>query len=89
MNCNCRKELEAKLTENFVKEAPEATGHKAKLQGYGLTFGVLVNERSMSQVQQTALYPLKKGGTKERTTTVNMLHSYCPFCGVKQGGDAT
>ena len=84
MNCNCREELEAKLVENFKSHAPEATNHKATLQGYGFALiGNTMEMRGYMDVSAKATYPLKKGGTKEKTIKQSMFFSYCPFCGTK------
>jgi hypothetical protein len=82
MNCNCKQELEAKLTANFEKVAPEAKNHNATLQGYGIGItdtGVI--ERGWMEVRATADYTSKGGITRPRTTKQNMIFSYCPFCG--------
>lgn len=84
MNCNCKKELEEKLTERFKATAPEATGHGVSLQGYGFAIvGDAMKSMGYMEVKATANYPLKKGGSKNRVTTQNMFFSFCPFCGVK------
>ena len=83
MSCNCKTELEIKLTERFKEKVPEASNHAAKLQGYG--FAIIDNSmKSMGymEVKNTADYPLKKG-SKSKTTTMSMYFSYCPFCGEK------
>lgn len=82
MNCNCQQELEAKLTANFAKVAPEAKNHSAKLQGYG--YGITdtgMVTRGWMQVHATADYTSKGGITRPRITKQNMIFSFCPFCG--------
>jgi hypothetical protein len=84
LTCNCRTELEAKLTERFKANNPDASGHKVDLQGYG--FGIVNNTMVMQgcmTYKAAATFPIKKGGTKYKTQTGNMIFSYCPFCGVK------
>ena len=84
MSCNCKTELEIKLTERLKEKSPEAANHAATLRGYG--FVIIDNSmKSMGymEVKNTADYPLKKGGSKSKTTTMSMYFSYCPFCGEK------
>ncbi len=83
MNCDCQTTLQSKLLERFKNEAGDATEHSIKLGGYALLLtDNTITTRSSSAVSQTARYPLKKGGTKVRTTTLTLTHSFCPFCGV-------
>lgn len=82
--CDCKKELEIRLTEKFAERSPEATDHAVEMQGYGL----VVIDGSMEQmgympVEATAMFPLKSGGKKYKTVKQTMFFSYCPFCGVK------
>lgn len=84
MKCNCKKELEEKLKDRFSATAPEATDHGVTLQGYGFGLtddGLIVT--GFMEAKATAVYPLKKGGFKQKTVTQNMHFSYCPFCGTK------
>ena len=85
MNCDCRKELNDKLTARFKEMEPTATSHKVELQGYGIGItpeGGCVS-RPFMEYKTFANVPLKKGGTKPKKTSGNMFFSYCPFCGVK------
>lgn len=82
MTCDCKKDIEVKLTDRFIQKTPEATGHKVALQGYALIFGDKLTQKGCMQMNVTAIYPLKKGGTKEKTEKQNMIFTYCPFCGV-------
>lgn len=82
--CDCRREIEAKLTERFKEVAPDATGHHVALQGYG--FAIIDNVLTMKPYMPyttAAEFPLKKGGTKFKKQTGNMVFSFCPFCGTK------
>jgi len=84
MSCNCKTELESKLTDSFKAKEPNASAHKVELMGYGLvvTDTSLVSKAFM-EYETFALMPLKKGGSKPKKTTGNMFFSYCPFCGVE------
>jgi len=82
--CNCKADLEAKLLERFKEHSPEATEHGVSLQGYTL----LIEDNRLRQAgymtaAASALYPLKKGGTKLKKITQNMIFTFCPFCGEK------
>jgi hypothetical protein len=83
--CTCRKDLEAKLTERFKQQSPEANGHAVSLQGYGYTMsGNSMAERGYMPAEATAQYPVKKTGDfKAKTIRQNMFFSFCPFCGEK------
>lgn len=81
--CECRKDIESRLTERFVGQAPQATEHKVTLQGYAYILGATVSERPYMEYKATAVHPLKKGGTKAKSETGSMLFNFCPFCGVK------
>lgn len=89
-DCDCRSSITEKLAERFKAAQPQATDHKVELQGYG--FGVVGNTmvmRPYMAYKASADYPLKKGGTKWKTLTGNMVFSFCPFCGSKfRTGDA-
>lgn len=83
MNCNCKKELEAKLTERHASQYPEAKNHKAQLGSYGMA---IVNNhmdiRGISPVTFTADQLVKKSGAyKPKKISSSMFWSFCPFCG--------
>ena len=92
MNCNCRSDIEQKLTERHTNAYPDAKNHKATLESYG--FGVIGNTMVMhgfAKITYTADHPVKKsGGYKEKKATSAMIWSFCPFCGksVSEGGAA-
>ena len=82
--CNCKKELEAKLLDNFISKFPDVKEHSVELKGYclGITDKGLVL-RSYMPYSYEADYPLKKGGYKHKKQEGNFVFSYCPFCGGK------
>ena len=87
MTCTCKTDLEAKLTERFKANAPEASDHSVTLQGYGFAIvGNSMKSMGYMDAKASANYPLKNGGSKQKTVTQNMFFSFCPFCGVKVGG---
>lgn len=89
MACDCKKDIEARLTERFTESAPDATGHKVGLQGYALIFGGdRLTQKGCMPFRCTATHPLKKGGVKEKTETQNMIFTFCPFCGVKYDAES-
>jgi hypothetical protein len=79
--CECRKEIEAKLLDQFKAQAPEATGHTVSLDGYGWNLNT-GGESQATRYEAIAVYPLKKGGAKSKTIRGNMVFNFCPFCGV-------
>jgi hypothetical protein len=81
--CDCRTRIEEKLLAKFKEQAPEATDHSVKLTGYAFILGETVTEKGCMPIDQSAKYPLKKGGMKEKKTKINMMFTYCPYCGVK------
>lgn len=88
--CDCRKDLEQKLTERYQAQEPTARDHKVTLQGYGLTLtGNKFMERGYMPYETFAYVPLKKGGEKPKKTTGSMFFSFCPFCGEKVGAPST
>lgn len=84
MKCNCKQELETKLTDRFKSATPKAADHKVKLIGFGIVLGGDngCTERGYMEYETYALTPLAKGGSKPKKTTGNMFFSFCPFCGV-------
>ena len=93
MNCNCKADIEEKLTERHANQNPEAKNHKATIGGYG--FCVVGNKmviQGYSPITTTADHLVKKSGEyKAKKAIGNMIWSFCPFCGKpahsdKEGG---
>lgn len=88
-HCTCKKDIETRLLERFKGSSPEASDHSVELQGYGL---VIVENKMESRpcmpFKMAASYPLKKGGSKVKTSTQSMIFNYCPFCGQSVNGGA-
>ncbi|QOY96365.1 hypothetical protein IM543_11395 [Massilia sp. UMI-21] len=83
MACNCKKDIEEKLLNRFKEMSPEATGHQVSLTGYALILGDKLEQKGCMTISAEAAFPLKKGGTKAKKQTQNMIFTFCPFCGVK------
>lgn len=83
MNCNCKAELEAKLTERHVKQHPDAKDHKVTLGGYGFAIiGNKITHQGAVQITATADHLVKKTGEyRPKKMSGNMVWSFCPFCG--------
>jgi hypothetical protein len=81
--CDCRKKVEINLLDRYKEQHPEANKHQARLKGYTLILGKQVEEKGCMPIEFTAVYPLKKGGEKEKTVKQSMVFTYCPFCGEK------
>jgi hypothetical protein len=87
--CNCKKDIESRLLARFKEQSHEATDHYVELQGYGLA--IIDNTlKSMPYMpfKTSAKFPLKKGGSKQKSQSSNMFFNYCPFCGekIEKGG---
>ena len=73
--CDCRAKFEKLAAERY----PEITGAKATLSGYMLIpSGFQYAECEVVGTRQTA-----KGKTVKAKATINVLGSYCMFCGEK------
>lgn len=83
MTCECKKDLEAKLLDRFKENSPEASKHEVNLQGYTLILGDKLEQKGFMPIEATALFPLKKGGSKEKKLKQNMVFKFCPFCGIE------
>ena len=82
MNCDCKQNIEAKLTENFKTNTPESRDHKVELQGYGLCIADNTLKLQPYMTYEGFSYvPLKKGGEKPKKVKGHMLFKFCPFCG--------
>lgn len=83
MNCTCRTDIEAELTEIAKTEYPLAKNHRVDLMGYG--FAIVANKllsRPFMAYEAIMDAPTKVGGTKVRKIKGTMVFSFCPFCGV-------
>lgn len=90
MACKCKSEIEAKLLERLKVEHPDAKGHAVVLEGYGFIFG---DDNSMKQkgvmaVDQSAVFTAKNGNERRKTIKMNMVFTFCPFCGVRYNDPA-
>lgn len=80
--CDCRKDLEARLLEDFRQRNPDATEHSATLNGYAFIFGSSVQMKGCMEVEYSARHAVKKGdGYKTKRTKSSMIFTFCPFCG--------
>ncbi|WP_367846426.1 hypothetical protein [Rhodoferax sp. WC2427] len=85
-NCNCRADIEAKLLARFKEQSPEASDHGVSLEGYAFLLGNAgMRTQAYMPFKQAAMFPLKKGGAKLQTKHINMMFSFCPFCGQPEG----
>lgn len=83
MNCNCKAEIEAQLTERHAQQYPDAKNHDVSLGGYGF---VIIGNKLCVQgavpITSTADHWVKKSsGFKAKKATSSMFWSFCPFCG--------
>lgn len=86
MNCNCKSEIEAKLTERHATKNPGAKNHAVKLGGYGLAIiGNRMVHQGAVEITATADHMMKSGEYKAKKTISSMVWSFCPFCGKPAG----
>jgi hypothetical protein len=83
--CNCLKDIESKTFE-MVKEQKEGEFTKGNITPS--SFLIIKNKfsnRATHSEYEFTFAPKKKDGTtgKPKKQTVNITHSYCPFCGEK------
>ena len=84
--CECRADIEAKLTKLHVEQNPSATQHSAHLIGYG--FGITVDNKFVESIHmpvelRSTVVVKKTGLAKSKVDKMLMRFSYCPFCGEK------
>lgn len=86
MNCTCKTDIEAMLLDRFKAENPTALNHRVELKGYlfSIVGNTMVLKPSMA-AECEAQMPAKGGGTKAKRSKLNMVFSFCPFCGEKVG----
>jgi len=89
MACNCKKDVEERLTKHYADNHPQAKGHEVSLQWYAYTFGEGVSVRAYMPYKATAVHTLKSGAEKSKSITGNMFFNYCPFCGESLTKEAT
>ncbi len=47
----------------------------------GKAYNKACSEQGAMSYETSAMYPLKKGGSKRKKLTASLLFTYCPFCG--------
>jgi hypothetical protein len=81
--CECKADIEEKLTKHYAEKEKKGRGHEVTLKGYAIVLGAAVSQRPYMPYETFAYVPLVKGGEKPKKTTGNMFFSFCPFCGEK------
>ena len=86
--CNCRADIEKKLTEHYAPKLPESRDVEAKLMGYALTLGkcLAIQAYMPAEIRHTVTVK-RTGADKRKTEKVNIYFSHCPFCGEKLKAD--
>lgn len=84
MNCECKKEWEAKIAEKLKAKLPEGyENFNAELKSYSLGFGE--DNKLVSMVcipyEGSVMVPKKSGGLKKQKIGTFLKASFCPFCG--------
>lgn len=80
MNCTCIEDIEKKALDKLIEKGKFNKPVKAvKMQGVVIQFGGNQAVACTSNALEIELEGQKK------KQTMSMLHSFCPFCGVKRG----
>lgn len=87
--CDCKKRMEGLAKDRTLEDLPEgARDLSVHLQGYGLVMtGGKAETRQCMSAQFAYMAPKKGGGEKLVKGTINLMATYCMFCGEKQGGE--
>ncbi|SFQ46452.1 hypothetical protein SAMN05216229_12341 [Geopseudomonas sagittaria] len=87
--CNCHSEVTEKLKARVSSQLPAgATGLDVDLQGYAFILGDALGHKAAHNVRIEYMAPKKAGGMKKVVQNMNMIASFCPFCGEKYEKDA-
>lgn len=87
--CDCRADIEKRLTAHYVPKLPDSRDLEARLMGYAITLGSSLSVRAYMPAEIRHTVTVKKtGAEKRKTEKVNMYFSHCPFCGEKLAKDA-
>lgn len=82
--CNCRADIEKRLTDHYTPKLEGSRDVEAKLMGYALTLGKGLGIRAYMPAEIRHTVTVKKtGADKRKTEKVNFYFSHCPFCGEK------
>lgn len=82
--CDCRADIEKRLTTHYAQKLPESRDVEASLMGYAITLGSNLSIRAYMPAEIRHTVTVKKtGADKRKTEKVNMYFSHCPFCGEK------
>ena len=83
--CNCRKNLEQKLTAHYAAQMPEAKELDVKLTGYAFVIeGNVMKSKPVMPIEIRRTVLVKKtGAEKRKVEKSNMTFIFCPFCGEK------
>jgi hypothetical protein len=80
--CNCRADIENKLTEHYAQKLAGSKDVEANLTGYAITLGGSLRIRAFMPAEIRHTVTTKSTGKERRKTEkINMFFSHCPFCG--------
>jgi hypothetical protein len=87
MKCDCIKQIEEKVKENWLKIQRENEVFKsATFLDVGFTFDIETGQSdtiTTSAIEIEYDYFTKKSRSINKTDKFTIQHSYCPFCGTK------
>lgn len=82
--CNCRTDIEKRLTDHYASKLSCSRDVDAKLMGYALRLGKHIGLHPYMPVEIRHTVTVKAtGADKRKTVNINMYFSHCPFCGEK------
>lgn len=83
--CDCRRNLEQKLTARYASQMPEVKELDVRLAGYSFVIeGGVMKSRPVMPIEIRHTVAVKKtGAEKRKVKKSNMTFSFCPFCGEK------
>ncbi|KLT73287.1 hypothetical protein PL75_03440 [Neisseria arctica] len=85
--CNCINELQDKFAKNLAEKG-FVLDENPKIEAvFTLSGGEFSDKSTFSNLSFSIKKTYKNGNTKSVKQKQKLLHSFCPFCGEKKGGD--
>ena len=82
MACNCKKDIEKRVTDRYAQDLIDSKDVSASLTGYAFTFDAGVSMKPYMPIEVSHTKSSKAGVDRKRTEKVSMFFNFCPFCGV-------
>lgn len=80
--CECRFDIEKRLTAHYAAKLPESREVEVELMGYAITLGsgLGITPCMPAEIRHTVTVK-KTGADKRKFGKMSMFFNYCPFCG--------